>query len=726
MAWMLLDRQTLEPVQNRHVFIRPRSANLVELVKRSESDPSEDLSPSMSLQEALNQFETEVFQVFPDLEETCIVTAGTNSFKTKLFAEKLEHGLRLPNFFSSCRYFDVHQEGPYHLEIQSLEDPAQASALTEKTKRVISEVLEEDGSAMERCRKILDYLALIVHETAHPNILFDTIKDRTITYENFIQNESRNVLVSGLPSPVKYSDIEEILQVSDLALDQVMIPKLVSDSMFPGLLLVTMNSHTEALRALNLHGLKFENFRIEVSASSGDYIDSSLRVLESHRSGSPHDRSRSRSPGSPRHSGPPRQPTARGDWICQNSRCRTHNFSFRTTCLGCHDPKPENAEEVPAVVTRVMNNNGSSHQNVRAGDWFCPNRSCNFQNFSNRTTCLKCGEPVKDRAEVPRHSGYRGDNDGKVGYRTNQPIKPGDWICGGCKAHNFAHRDRCFQCGSGVPFSNKNSSGPPPRHSSSHHHSSSHGSGGFSNSSSYPRRDSYQPDMRPGSDIGNSRDYPPRDGPRGYNSRERSGRDYSSRGHGSRDFGSRGFGNREYGSRDFGSRDHGSRDFGSRDLGGRDFGNRDGGSRDFPSRDLDNREFSSRDPGNREFGNRDYNNRGSFRNNSSYGSRPGRAYDSYHPSSGPRDDFGPRRNPGYNRHGGSQFNSRSGGYPDRSSSFNRGGPSFNNRGPSYDQEPREPFQHKVMAGDWICSDETCRYHNFARRNTCGKCGKPNR
>jgi hypothetical protein len=32
----------------------------------------------------------------------------------------------------------------------------------------------------------------------------------------------------------------------------------------------------------------------------------------------------------------------------------------------------------------------------------------------------------------------------------------------------------------------------------------------------------------------------------------------------------------------------------------------------------------------------------------------------------------------------------------------------------------------VMAGDWICSDETCRYHNFARRNTCGKCGKPNR
>jgi hypothetical protein len=58
---------------------------------------------------------------------------------------------------------------------------------------------------------------------------------------------------------------------------------------------------------------------------------------------------------------------------------------------------------------------------LRPGDWLC--RGCNAHNFARRDICLRC-----ERA------------------RPEPKLREGDWICRGCNAHNFARRQHCHQC----------------------------------------------------------------------------------------------------------------------------------------------------------------------------------------------------------------------------------------------------------------------------------------
>jgi hypothetical protein len=58
---------------------------------------------------------------------------------------------------------------------------------------------------------------------------------------------------------------------------------------------------------------------------------------------------------------------------------------------------------------------------LRPGDWLCP--SCNAHNFARRDVCLRC-----NRA------------------RPSPQLREGDWICPGCNAHNFARRQSCHHC----------------------------------------------------------------------------------------------------------------------------------------------------------------------------------------------------------------------------------------------------------------------------------------
>jgi hypothetical protein len=58
---------------------------------------------------------------------------------------------------------------------------------------------------------------------------------------------------------------------------------------------------------------------------------------------------------------------------------------------------------------------------LRPGDWLCP--SCHAHNFARRQTCHLC-----------------------VTARPQPRLRPGDWLCASCHAHNFARRQTCHQC----------------------------------------------------------------------------------------------------------------------------------------------------------------------------------------------------------------------------------------------------------------------------------------
>jgi hypothetical protein len=79
---------------------------------------------------------------------------------------------------------------------------------------------------------------------------------------------------------------------------------------------------------------------------------------------------------------------------------------------------PEPPEESRPAAAEVP---PSAQPHLRPGDWIC--QGCNAHNFARRDVCLRC-----------RRS------------RPQPRLREGDWICPGCTAHNFARRQSCHQC----------------------------------------------------------------------------------------------------------------------------------------------------------------------------------------------------------------------------------------------------------------------------------------
>ena len=68
-------------------------------------------------------------------------------------------------------------------------------------------------------------------------------------------------------------------------------------------------------------------------------------------------------------------------------------------------------------------------------DWNC---SCGYDNYSSRSSCLKCNKP---RSNVH----VRNIKPGASESRSGSTSMFGDWFCS-CGGHNFATRSRCHMC----------------------------------------------------------------------------------------------------------------------------------------------------------------------------------------------------------------------------------------------------------------------------------------
>ena len=72
---------------------------------------------------------------------------------------------------------------------------------------------------------------------------------------------------------------------------------------------------------------------------------------------------------------------------------------------------------------------------MKPGDWSCP--ECDAHNFASRTECFSCGAPVPEGA-------------GRAALAPAYTARPGDWACS-CGASNFAWREACYTCGGERP-----------------------------------------------------------------------------------------------------------------------------------------------------------------------------------------------------------------------------------------------------------------------------------
>ena len=137
--------------------------------------------------------------------------------------------------------------------------------------------------------------------------------------------------------------------------------------------------------------------------------------------------------------------------------------------------RPQRRDSREKRQNRDHNRGKERRGNERHGnnDWDCP--KCNNSNFSFRTECNRCGEPKGrgkrnrndrrnqrderrgNRERNKRQSDRRpqrgsrewSGNDRRMGDRgdSSPPARAGDWDCPQCGKSNFAKRTECFSCG---------------------------------------------------------------------------------------------------------------------------------------------------------------------------------------------------------------------------------------------------------------------------------------
>ncbi|CAE8638214.1 unnamed protein product [Polarella glacialis] len=122
-----------------------------------------------------------------------------------------------------------------------------------------------------------------------------------------------------------------------------------------------------------------------------------------------------------------------GNWMCPS--CNNDNFPMRTSCNRCKLPKMGGGMGMqamgmqgmpgmmmPGMMPMMM---GMPANNMRPGDWMCP--ACDAHNYASKTNCHKCQIPKEARIA-------------KTGMRE------GDWICSACNNNNFASKTDCNKC----------------------------------------------------------------------------------------------------------------------------------------------------------------------------------------------------------------------------------------------------------------------------------------
>lgn len=145
------------------------------------------------------------------------------------------------------------------------------------------------------------------------------------------------------------------------------------------------------------------------------------------------------------------------NWVCPH--CKVVVYGRRAACFKCKTAKPANAQ--PSSSAPAAGGGGAARAatggaggagahlyprkpkdgDVRDGDWICS--GCKGHNFASKIACFTC--------RSPRPPGYVIDTPDATTSETKADRKPGDWTCPKCNENVFAKRNRCYKCSTSKP-----------------------------------------------------------------------------------------------------------------------------------------------------------------------------------------------------------------------------------------------------------------------------------
>lgn len=427
-------------VDTRQTYVKPERTPVTSQCTQATGIYPEILENAGGLRDAIKVLQDYIENEIADKFTYCFVSHGAWTLRIQLPREAQDKGIELPGYLAYCRMFDIKQEiqrwQVHHPEMSlrsmNLKDLCEAFRVQRAT---------QPTAGLATCLTVVNLMRHLAG-FQHPDVFAHPI-DTNADLQQFKREESKVIHLAGLPFEVTQGEVDAWFSSNGLRPTATWMIQ-TSDHSKPNVAgFVVFQTHSDAMRALSLNGRCLSDRAIEVSPSSQRVIDAAGSMLV------------------PFPLQPKGRTLRPGDWNCPS--CKFYNYASRRTCYKCNteNPSPSPAAlNQPAPPSSGAHHSHPS-QRFTPGDWICPNYSCGFHNYASRLQCHKCQTPrppstsgpppsySHPSAAPPMHGGY--------GRPPPPAFRPGDWYCPNpsCNFQNFASRSICFKCQTPRP-------GPPP------------------------------------------------------------------------------------------------------------------------------------------------------------------------------------------------------------------------------------------------------------------------
>ncbi|ODQ63183.1 hypothetical protein NADFUDRAFT_15008, partial [Nadsonia fulvescens var. elongata DSM 6958] len=409
LAWIILNSETLEKINQGQVLVRPVNTPITALCTSLTTLTWDQVCNAGAFRDAVAKVDHVVqeFLISKGIEFTFVVYNSWD-LRVQLPREARDKAVILPPYLQHARVFDLRTEyyrwQAYHPEsltysssslpniCAALEvEPVQSSAGPIKHNlpfHLQSLAPATPRRAMEEVITLSRILFSLIKKSQpldqHPNVLTRPL-DARADVRAFLAERSKVLHLSKLPHDTTQSELESWFTHyggRPIAFWTLRTPDQHKPT---GTGFAVFSSHEEAAESLAMNGRAINERAIEVSPSSSRVLDHAQDIL------TPFPLSKNR----------PRP----GDWTCP--ACGFSNFQRRTACFRCGYPASSNNSNShhnnngsgnPTVNSNhSINNNQSGPRHnggvvpFRAGDWRCGNEGCSYHNFAKNICCLKCG-----------------------------------------------------------------------------------------------------------------------------------------------------------------------------------------------------------------------------------------------------------------------------------------------------------------------------------------------
>lgn len=462
LSWCTVDSKTLQPLPRTTILVRPTNTPVTAEFLARYLLSWDDIKEGKSFKDAILEFDAEVSKVGKN-KTLCFVSTDLHTLRVLLPREARDKSVVLPAYLQHPRVFDLFNE---YLKWQAAHPEAMSypsscltnlvTALGVSVPETWSEATADDTAvAADVYAQILVQLAKkSVPLDAHQNVLtkpYDTALDARV----FLAERSKTLYLTNLPPDTTQLELESwFAQYGGRPIAFWTLKNVDPDTKNQGTKsrgisgFAVFAKHEDAAESLYLNGRLLMDRVIEVQASSTRVLDRASELLTPF---------------------PPLKNRPRpGDWTCPS--CGFSNFQRRIACFRCSFPATSAVTIQDQIYTGPNSNNGSheglnnggavrrqksdekqglspyggyqdqfqgQHHGVksnnsyhynqgytnnhnmanqrqtygntvpfRAGDWKCPNDSCQYHNFAKNLCCLKCGAAKPASAGSQMHGSH--------------------------------------------------------------------------------------------------------------------------------------------------------------------------------------------------------------------------------------------------------------------------------------------------------------------------------